>query len=293
MTPAEREKAIIKHIQSHPSCNVEDVVRGVHGDVSRVTVFKILHKLIENGAVKNYSENNQKRNARDHRLYVDEGNPLVSVRFELDEFESTFFDLFNKEKIEWEQLFKLAEKSAEEKEATFAVMLRYGQVIQAMWSIFNSMIDACLFRFLFIWSQKISDWQVLQQLQSMVFSKIADILTRISESLKSMPLGNLVNDTNLMMIMFQRFRGFDLSGPLEQHLDSFKRLGKEEEVKPVIGSLWKMFGEIKPYVYPEPRNHGWPFNYDKDDWSKLVSLLRKHRKSIRYSKDRSGSSTAA
>ena len=154
------------------------------------------------------------------------------------------------------------------------------------------MVDAYLFRLLYRWSYEMSDRQVLQQLYSMVFSRIFDMQIHISESLNSAPI-EMWHDTSFTELIQQRFRS-GASGPLlENHLHIAKRVGKEKEVESIIDSLWNIIGDLKQYVYPEPRKYGWPFDYDKDDWSKLVSLLRKHRKSIRYSKDRSGSSTAA
>jgi hypothetical protein len=153
------------------------------------------------------------------------------------------------------------------------------------------MVDAYLFRFLLIWSQKISDKQVLQQLYSLVFSKIADMQTRLSETLNSW-LGGYI-DIAMMVFVMGRLRGVGGARPLERHLDSFKEPGMEIEIELVIDSLWKIFGELQPDIYPEPRTHGWAFKYGEDDWRKLVNLIRKYRKSIRHSKDRARSSAAA
>jgi hypothetical protein len=286
MTPAEREKAIIEHIQSHPSCNVEDVVRGVDKRVSRVTVFKILHKLIENGAVKNYSENNQKRNARDHKLFVDEGNPLVSVRLELEKFESAYFNLFNKALIEIfepKQSQAVLETKDVPRKATF--VYPYSKLIRDVLDIFYSMVDACLFRFLFIWSQKIPDKHVLQQLHSMIFSKIADMQTRLSEGLKSTELTDINKITE--SFIHERLTGSKGSTMLVKYLGLFKHVGAEKEIESVIDSLWNIIGDLQLNAYPEPRMYGWPFTYGEDDWRKLVNLLRKHRKSIPHSTDKS------
>jgi hypothetical protein len=287
MTPAEREKAIIEHIRAHRFCNVEDVVRGVDKRVSRVTVFKILHKLIENGAVKLYLENNQKRNARDHKLYVDEGNPLVSVRLELEKFESAYFDLFNKSLVELdtEHISATLARKTSPNDASMSIefLEKLGRLVGNLFYIFYSMVDAYLFRFLFIWSQKISDQQVLQQLYSMVFSKIADMQTRISESFKSTTLRDINNFTAPFVVEKFRgsreFEGSKGSRTFVRYLDSFKEFGLEKEIEAVIDSLWKIIGDLQQYVYPEPRIYRWPFKYGEDDWRKLVSLLRQHPKS--------------
>jgi hypothetical protein len=320
----DRQKIIIEFIRSNPYCNVEAVVQGVENYVSRATVFKLLHQLIENGAVKRYLENNQKRNARDHKLFVDEGNPLISVRLELEEFEKAYFDLFNRasdveverrlaavgdvlrssevdsttsetlkeisHKIDRQRRQKFEQAFTEGMYKAYKLGVWHGRLVRYMLDVFYTMVDACLFRFLYIWSQKISDQQVLQQLYSMVFSKIAGMQTRLSEILKDWEPDA---HKHIEEFIQERFRESEGSKPVLIYLELFKKLGMEKEIEPVIDALWKIFGDLQPYVYPEPRNQGWPFKYGEDDWRKLVNLLRQHRKSIRHSKDRAGSSAAA
>jgi hypothetical protein len=322
-TEDDRQKVIIDFIRSKPYCNAEDVVQGVKNDISRVTVFKILHKLIESGAVKRFLENNQKRNAREHKLFVDEGNPLVSVRLELEKFESAYFDLLNRAMMEFEpERIRAALKSVDDVpvsyksnsevsrlvkqfldehksnpkvsrlvkqvvDTSYKLGYRHGQLTKYLLDIFYSMIDAYLFRFLFVWSQKISDQQVLQQLYSMVFSQIADMQKRLSESQFLKPP---LRDTNMQpmeQFIRERFRGSEGSGPLLQYLDSFKKVGMEKEIEPVIDSLWKIIGDLQPYVYPEPRKYSWPFKYGEDGWRKLKRLLKEHPESSPYNTDKS------
>jgi hypothetical protein len=278
----DRHKVIIDFIRSHPFCNVQSVVQGVENDISRVTVFKLLRELIESGAVKRHLENNQKRNARDHKLFVEESNPLVSVRLELEKFEKAYFNLFDKAIIEYE---KLIEALLDAKDVRIKLLAQPIGLFRNLMDIFYSMVDACLFCFLFIWSQKISDKQVLQQLYSMVFSKIADMQTRLSEGVKSTQQMD-IDIVRLMAPFIQkRFRGSEGSKTLVEYLDSFKELKMEKEIEPVIDSLWKIFGDLQPYVYPEPRTYRWPFKYGEDDGRKLVNLLRQHPESTPFRLD--------
>lgn len=282
----DRQKKIIDFIRSHPFCNVESLVRGLENDISRVTVFKLLRELIESGAVKRYLENNQKRNARDHKLFVDEGNPLVSVRLELEKFESAYFNLFNKALIEiFEPKQSQAVLETKDVPRKITFVYPYSKLIRDVLDIFYSMVDACLFRFLFIWSQKISDKHVLQQLHSMIFSKIADMQTRLSEGLKSTELTGINKITE--SFIHERLTGSNGSTMLVKYLDLFKHVGAEKEIESVIDSLWNIIGDLQLNAYPEPRMYGWPFTYGEDDWRKLVNLLRKHRKSIPHSTDKS------
>lgn len=306
----ERQKIIINFIRTHPFCNVEGLVRGVENYVSRVTVFKLLHELIESGAVKRHLENDLKRNARDHKLVVDESNPLIFVRLELEKFEAAYFDLFKKgrdlklerklaaigdvpkvAKVESEisktlkdLSHKMDPKSIQKFERKFPEMMYkaykagvwQGRFAMHMWDIFHSMVDACLFRFLFVWSQKIPDQQVLQQLYSMIFWKIAVMHRRLAQIMKSEATPDL--DSDMQRFIFKRFRESKGSKPILLYLESFKELGLEKEIEPVLDALWNILGDLQPYVYPEPRRYELPFKYGEDDWRKLASLLRRHEK---------------
>jgi hypothetical protein len=312
MTKEERQGKIIDIIRSNKYCNKQTVVNELKDAISRATVFDLLRELIKIGAVKTYSENNQKKNARDYKLFVAEDNPLVSVRLELEKFESAYFSLFDKVSVEIEpkhidtklkaiakeaaddasELRKLGKKTNEifehvrkSVEHTYELGYRYGRLSRLLWEIFYSMIDACLFRFLFIWSQKISDQRILQQLYSMVFSKIADMQTRLSESLKSSQVKEINKEMELFIL--GRFRGSKGSKSILRYLDSFKKLRMEKEIEPVIDALWRIIGDLQPTVYPEPKLYGWPFKYGEDDWRKLVRLLKQHPESSPYGPDKS------
>jgi hypothetical protein len=289
MTKEKRQEKIIDIIRSNKYCNKQTVVKELKDEISRATVFDLLRELIKIGAVKTYSENNQKKNARDYKLFVAEDNPLVSVRLELEEFERTYFDLFDKEMSYIESCVQASRKESNTEKLNESSLHLF--LVQLLVDVFYFMVDAYLFRLLYEWSHQISDRRVLQQLYSMVFSRIADMQVRISESLNSASI-KIWHDVSFTQFMQQRFRSTG-SGPLlENSLYIAQRVGKEKEVESIIDSLWNIIDGLQPYVYPEPRRYGWPFHYEKDNWRKLVYLLRKHRKSTSNSKGRSGSSAA-
>jgi len=69
----------------------EDVVEGLKDQISRVPVFDILKELLQDGTIIDVSTNR-----RDHKLYVNDDNLLVSVPRELEEFEKAFISLLQK-----------------------------------------------------------------------------------------------------------------------------------------------------------------------------------------------------
>lgn len=89
----QRRIIITKFISVHQGCKAEEVVDGVRDHISRVPAFNTLRALIMDGIVKDKATNR-----RDHSLYVDEGNLLVSVPKELEEFGKAYITLLQKSK---------------------------------------------------------------------------------------------------------------------------------------------------------------------------------------------------
>jgi hypothetical protein len=95
----------VDYISNHQGCKAEEVVEGVRPQLSRVPVYEILKDLIKEGTV-----NDQATNRRDHKLYVDFNNLLVSVPKELEEFKKVYSNLLeeSKERIRQKDFSKIA-----------------------------------------------------------------------------------------------------------------------------------------------------------------------------------------
>jgi hypothetical protein len=68
----------------------EDVVEGIKDQISRVTVYGTLKELLEDRRLRDDSTNR-----RDHKLYVNTDNLLVSVPRELEKFEKAYLNLLH------------------------------------------------------------------------------------------------------------------------------------------------------------------------------------------------------
>jgi hypothetical protein len=267
-----REKIIIDFIIKKQYCNIEEVVKGVKNDISRVTVFKTLRNLIENGAVQRYIENSQKRNSREHKLFVNQNNPFIYVPLELEQFDNAYFSLLSKALAEFDRkilpaalLWKTTPSGLDPYDEPNISSL--SDLLFNLVYIFYSMVDTYLFRFLFKWSRTITDQKVLQKLYSMVFSKIADMQTRLFKAFTSTPkLGEFYKF--IQPFIWQRFGG---SERLIRYFDVFKEFDMQKEIELVIDSLWEIIGEFKTVVYPEPQRNNWPY-----DWRKLINNLKQY-----------------
>jgi hypothetical protein len=83
-----RRKLVLEYVRIHPGCMKEDITEGLKNSISRVPVFNTLRDLLEDNALRDESNNR-----RDHKLYVNSDNLLVSVPRELEDFEKAYINL--------------------------------------------------------------------------------------------------------------------------------------------------------------------------------------------------------
>ena len=80
-----RKKLVLDFVRTHQGCTKEHVVEGLKNEVSRVPIFDILTGLLKDSILIDKSANR-----RDHRLYVNGDNLLVTVPTELEVFEMAY-----------------------------------------------------------------------------------------------------------------------------------------------------------------------------------------------------------
>jgi hypothetical protein len=157
LTDEENRRAkVIEYITDHQGCKIQDVVRGVESYVSRVTVFNILDSLEKVGAIRRQKE---KPNSRDHKLFVDSNNPLISLPKEFDEFKRYYYPLLERVKKEY-------------KKQDIRLLGRLGFIFVEFMRIYDS-------RALLVWPKQIRDTESLRNLYMLLFSEVLEILGEI------------------------------------------------------------------------------------------------------------------
>src|SRR5919197_1878913 len=92
---SDREWKIIDYITKHPGCSKQDVVRGMDGNPSRITVLNILDCL---EASKLIIAKKKKTNSQIYNLYINNENFLISEKQRLDDLKNGFLHLLEKAK---------------------------------------------------------------------------------------------------------------------------------------------------------------------------------------------------
>ncbi len=171
-----RRTKILEYVGSNQGCNVEDVVRGVKNYVSRVTVFKILSSLKHEGAI---TRQEDKLNRRDHKLFVDNENPLISLPKEFDEFKKYYYPLLETVRKEVEECLSYSERDGYILNQYFGHLTNLGLIFGEFIRIYNT-------RAFLVWPKQIKDIESLRNLYMLLFSQVLEIRGEISKVFRSL-----------------------------------------------------------------------------------------------------------
>jgi hypothetical protein len=260
----QKRRLITDYIYNNPDCNKESVVKAMDGILSRVPVLNTINELCEDKVVSIKKEN---QNSRDQQLSINTGNILFTVSRELHDFDKSFCVLLKKVGKEFDRLY-LKNKQGPRDATEMQPILN---LLSECFHIFYEIVDTYLVRSVLQWSKTIGNREIRKQLYSSVFTKIADIHLRMSETLSSTKIGYLASFAE---IFFQR-RLYSTENLL-LHFDSFTNGGMEKEIEAVLDCVWSINNDFKQLAFPEPLIYGWKFDYGTDGWKKVVELQKQN-----------------
>ena len=260
----QKRRLITDYIYNNPDCSKESVVKAMDGILSRVPVRNTIKELCEDKVVSIKKEN---QNSRNQQLSINTGNILFTVSRELDDFDKSFCVLLKKVGKEFDRLY-LKNKQGSRDATEMQPILN---LLSECFHIFYEIVDTYLVRSVLQWSKTIGNREIRKQLYSSVFTKIADIHLRMSETLSSTKIGYLASFAE---IFFQR-RLYSTEN-LSRHFDSFTIGGMEKEIEAVLDCVWIINNDFKQLAFPEPLIYGWKFDYGTDGWKKVVELQKQN-----------------
>jgi hypothetical protein len=264
MDDSQRRRLVTEYIYNNPDCNKESVVKAMYGKLSRVPVRNTIADLCEDNIVIIKKEN---QNSRDHKMVINTRSILLTVSKELDDFEKSFCILLKKVGKEFDRLYLKNKQGSRD----LAKMQPILNLLSECFHIFYEIVDSYLVRSVLQWSKVIGGRELKKQIYSTVFTKIADIHLRMSETLSSTKAGYLASFAE---ISFQR-RIYSTEN-LVRHFDSFVNCDMENEIKDVLDSIWNINNDFKQLAYPEPVLYGWKFDYGVDGWKKLIEMQKQN-----------------
>jgi hypothetical protein len=280
----DRRRIIIEYLTNNPGCNKQKVVKAFEPRLSRVPVLNTIEELKQDGMVRQETE---KENSREHKLYVNTENILISVSKELEEFEQNFFSLLEKViKKMRHSLSKSSSRTHRNKNARLTIesklyylsegeRLRIQPVADSLWqlrNLFFEIVNVYMIRSIDVWSQRIQDQEIRKKIYFIVFNKIANMNMRVSELL-SYPLLKNIYPLGLDGVVQHKIYA---TKNLVSWIDAFNKSNMEKESRPLLNSIWKIYDECKEKAFPEVEAFKWDYNFGNDSLKKFVELCRKH-----------------
>jgi hypothetical protein len=236
-------KIVMNFIRDNQGCKAQDIVEGLKPVLSRVPIFNILGELVKEGAVID-----EKINRRDHRYFLNDDNLLVSIPAELDQFKDYFFKLIDEinrrfdTKIK-EHLHKNNPDDFERK--TFDPVRKRSWILYSLLGLYQHLVGMYILQSLSLWSKKIKNKEATNKLYTEVFNRFQEIQLKLTSELFT------PNEVGLYDIAVESLfilKPFDL----EAIADNFHEIGVDEQIEPVMDSLWEISNKSIPFNLLRP-----------------------------------------
>jgi hypothetical protein len=228
-------------IRDNKGCRAQDIVDGLMQVVglSRVPIFRILTELVKEGAV-----TDEKVNRREHRYFLNDDNPLVSVPAELDQFKDYFFKLIDEVNRQFNTEIEehLRENNVDDQEwKMLSPATKKSSILFCLLELYQHLVGMYILRSLTIWPKKIRDIETLTKLQTEVFNRFQEIQSKLTSQrfTPSDEVGvyDIATDS---LFKLKRFT-------LDRIANDLHRIGVDKQFEPVIDSLWKISNKSIPF----------------------------------------------
>ena len=238
-------------MRENQGSNAQDIVNGIKKDLSRGPIFDTLSELIKEGAVID-----EKINRRDHRYFLNDDNPLVSVPAELDQFNGYFFKLIDEVNRRFDTKIKEHDKKYPEhlrknnpndfERKTFDPVRKRSWILYSLLGLYQHLVGMYILRSLAIWPKKIRNKETITKLHTEVFSRFQEIQLKLTSELKPNEVGLYDIAVESLFIL----KPFDL----DAIVDNFHVIGVDELIEPVMDSLWEISNKSIPFNLLGPSN---------------------------------------
>lgn len=221
-----RRRLVLEFIENNSFCTKEKVVNGLKDQISRRTIYDILHDLIEQRIVQD-ARDIMKENSRDHKLSVVKNNIFYSTPKHLENFESSYYDLLDKALNMIQRKDVEAWKPFKKKYRRLPKDNDLQDLLFNTLVIFQMMIMSCMYNSIIEWPKSISDKGHLLKLQSEVFQRIAEFHSKLYGRLRSSNIKNLEETVR------RAWKDLYTKDFLDHFADPFEDFGLFEDLKKV------------------------------------------------------------
>lgn len=267
----ERRKLIIDYIRLHPYRTKEEVVNKISDKLSRVPAYQTIGDLIEDGSLK---DERKKKNSRNHRLFVDDENPLVTVPQDLKSFEKAFIGLVRTAMI------RIADLHKQYNERKYVIELNsfeYVMVFEYPRQIFANMTDSYMLSSSLIWPNRFFNVDIMKEFYSIIFSNISQIQLKWSCLLKRSIVGRLRNFSVIERLIGNSTTWRTMTLLIKSCLHFYSAINMRNEIEQVLDILWKITYDIRNVLSGVNGGDDWCNKYNVDDWRVYLEFYNKYQ----------------
>jgi hypothetical protein len=259
-TPNENKQKVFDYIKDHEGCSKQDVVRGMNGKPSRITVLNILHNLEQNKTI----DAIKKSNGQLYKLYINKDNLVASLEIDFSNFENAYFLLLQKARDKFEEKRRIVAKTTTPRTGADNEFI----LLTCIFSIYEDMVKTYLMRAFVIWPQKTNnDSETLSKLYTTLFSRLAKMQLKLLDAL---PTKSFVFPITKNIIL----QSLELPKHIEPTLYYSKEYKLIKEVSDTIDAVWNIAHDL---FYLGYHDHLEQYNLDKvKDWRELLKLRKQH-----------------
>jgi len=166
-----KDLKIYQYVKDHPGSSQEDVVRGMKGDPSRITVIKSLQRLTEYRMI---IFKKDKPNSQIYKIYVNNDNLLVSIEQILAEFKKSFLVLLEHLTSKIDNNYSEGRGDVKVRNMTPAL---YELLKMHQWAIYASILSGLHWK----WIRQAPDKETVDRLYHIVLHSILEIEEKFSD----------------------------------------------------------------------------------------------------------------
>jgi DNA polymerase sigma len=259
LTPNQRKEIIVEFIINHQGCNIQKIVNDLKDSASRMTIFKCLHELKQEGIVR---QEKAKLNSRDYKLYVDAGNPVVLVPKELAEFENIFFELLSTALSTYNKINK-----TDKYIVTRSIELSAGSIdlLNYPLHLFHDIVNVYNIHSIILWPTKVQDKTALKNLYFSVLMKISEIQVGIVNTFEALR-PHLKESAKIILtsifhdrLLVDQWKNY--TNKMVRYYDFFNDF------------MWNISFPYRDYLYFDAELVKKNYKYE-DGWRKLLEMTR-------------------
>lgn len=245
------EDLVFNHIKNHPGDSTERVKLGLINELSNNPINAALKSLEKKGLIKN-----ARTNRRENRWVLAMDNALVSILSHLDDFESAFTKLFDKQA-------KYVKKMDDVNSAIELGDIKRGNLILQTVRLYMEFVRLQGLISIFVWPRTIKD----NAMRADIYTKIASRQIEIEHQIvtKFQELGYNLDDIS-------RFISEATQGNLTLlawSYDDYRKNGLGTEVRPLLDILWDMSNTLSPDIL---KRYQELYETNASDWREIAKL---------------------